>query len=153
MKLTEEEKSFLKERTDKKIAEIESYLDDLISFKPESLEEYKKNKLNKAACERLCEKIAEGLVDLAIFIVRIKEIPYNEEDEKAFGILFKHNLIDKVLCNKLRALKGMRDHIAHKYGEVDDKIVFYSINNEIESDVNEFISAVKTALEEIQDKK
>jgi len=41
----------------------------------------------------------------------------------------------------------MRDHIAHRYGEVDDKIVFDSINNEIKDDVNDFITVAKKIIE------
>lgn len=143
MKLTEQEKSFLKERTEKKIKEIESYLDNLISFKPETFEEYKTNLEKKWACERACERISEGLVDLAIFIIRIKEINYNEEDEKAFGVLLKNKIIDENLCGKLRNLKGMRDYLAHRYGEVNDEIVFDAINNEIENDANNFLNIAK----------
>src|SRR3989338_708128 len=147
MKLREEEKSFLKKRTEKKINEIESYLDNLISFKPEDFEEYKTNLQKKWACERACERLAEGLVDLGIFLIRLKEINYNEEDEKAFVFLLKNKIIDEILCEKLRNLKGMRDHIAHRYGEVDDKIVFDSINNEIKDDVNDFITVAKKIIE------
>src|SRR3989344_8851851 len=102
MKLKEKEKSSLKERTEKKIKEIESYLDNLISFKPTTFEEYKTNLQKRWACERACERIAEGLVDLAIFLIRVKEINYNEEDEKAFGVLLKNEIIDEKLCEKLR---------------------------------------------------
>ncbi|MBI3334058.1 DUF86 domain-containing protein [Candidatus Pacearchaeota archaeon] len=150
MRLTEKEKLSLKERTEKKIKEIESYLDELISFKPENLEEYKKNLEKKWACERACERIAEGLVDLAIFIIRIKEITYNEEDEKSFAVLLKNNIINENLCGKMRNLKGMRDIIAHRYGEIDDELVFRAINGELEKDVNEFLEAVKKVLEEVK---
>lgn len=150
MKLIEEEKYSLKKRTEKKADEILSYIEQLIRFKPETFEEYERNSEKKAACERMCEKISEGLVDLAIFLIRIKEIPYNDEDEKAFGVLLKHKIINESLCGKLRNLKGMRDHLAHRYGEINDKIVFNAIDNEIEKDAGEFIDAVNNALKEIK---
>src|SRR3989344_765154 len=116
MKLIKEEKSFLKKRTENKIGEVETYLSQLNSFMPQTLEEYENNLMKKSACERGCEKIAEALVDLAIFLIRLKEINYNEEDEKAFGVLLKNNLISENLCGRLRNLKGMRDYLAHRYG-------------------------------------
>jgi uncharacterized protein YutE (UPF0331/DUF86 family) len=139
MRLTKEEKSFLRERIEKKIEDIESYLNNLIKFRPEKFEEYEKNEEKRWACERACERIAEGLVDLAMFIVRYKEIDYNEEDEKSFGVLLKDKIIDELMYNKLHELKGMRDHIAHRYGEIDDKLVFDAISNEIENDTNLFL--------------
>src|SRR3989344_8297828 len=148
MKLAEKEKSFLKERTEKKIKERESYLTHLISFKPTTFEEYSADLQKRWACERACERIAEGLVDLAIFLIRVKEINYNEEDEKAFGVLLKNEIIDEKLCEKLRNLKGMRDHIAHRYGEVDDKIVFEAMSNEMEDDANGFLDIAKEIIGE-----
>jgi len=151
MKLTELEKLSLKKRTEKKISDIEYYLDELIRFKPETFEEYSSNMEKRWACERACERIAEGLVDLSIFIIRIKEIHYNEEDEKSFSALLKNNIINTELCGKLRNLKGMRDHIAHRYGEINDKLVFGAINNEIEEDTNAFLKIVKNILGEIKE--
>lgn len=148
MKLTKEEKLFLKKRTEKKIEEVEIYLGELYSFMPETLEDYKRNFIKRAACERGCEKIAEALVDLAILLIRFKEINYNDEDEKAFGVLLKNNLIDEKLYGKLRNLKGMRDHIAHRYGEIDDEIVFSSVKNELERDTIEFLTICKKIIEE-----
>ena len=146
MKLTGEEKFSLKKRTEKKISEIESYLDELIRFRPKTFEDYKINLEKKWACERACERIAEGLVDLAIFLIRIKCINYNEEDEKAFGVLLKNDIINEDLCGKLRSLKGMRDHIAHRYGEIDDEVIFNAINNEIGKDTDEFLKIVRIVL-------
>ena len=143
MRLTKEEKLFLKKRIEKKIEEIETYLEDLYSFVPENIEEYKGDVVKRMACERCCEKIAEALVDLAIFLIRFKEIGYNDEDEKAFGVLLKNNIIDEKLCGKLRNLKVMRYYIAHRYGEINDEIVFNSVKNDLEKDVEDFLAMSK----------
>lgn len=150
MKLTKEEKLSLKKRTEKKISEIENYLNRLNSFKPATFDEYQSNEEKRWACERACERIAEGLVDLAIFLIRIKEINYNDEDEKAFGVLFKNEIIDEKLCGRLRNLKGMRDHIAHKYGEIDNKLVFTAINDDLEKDADEFLDIAKKVISEVK---
>lgn len=150
MKLTKEEKFFLKKRTEKKIEDIESYVDSLNSFRPETFEEYKTNIEKKLACERSCEKIAEALVDLAIFLIRYMEIGYNDEDEKAYGVLLKKKVISESLFGRLHDLKGMRDHIAHRYGEIDDGKVFHAISEEIEKDTYEFLEIVKKNIEEVK---
>jgi len=139
MKLIKEEKQSLKKRIESKIKDIEKYLNSLNSFKPETFEQYEKDEEARWACERACERIAEAIIDLAIFIIRYKEILYTDEDEKAFGVLLKNNIIENNLYSRLHNLKGMRDHIAHRYGEIDNEIVFKAINEEIEKDVNEFL--------------
>lgn len=137
----------MKKRTEKRIEEIEKHMGELISFKPETLEEYESNSMKRAACERCCEKIAEAEVDLAIFIIRYLEIEFTEEDDKAFGILFKNKIINKELYARLDDLKGMRDRIAHQYDKVDNSIVYRAISEEIEMDTTEFLKSVKILLQ------
>ena len=153
MKLTKEEKLSLKKRTEKKIEEIESYINDLLSFKPETLEEYEANSMRRAACERCCEKIAEAVVDLAIFMIRYLEIDFTDEDNKAFGILFKNRIINEELYARLDDLKGMRDRIAHQYDKVDNSVVYHAISEEIERDTTEFLNSVNSFLEKEENKK
>ena len=43
-------------------------------------------------------------------------------------------------------IEGMKNIIAHQYGDIDDKIVFDSIKNKLEKDVNSFIKEVKRCL-------
>ncbi len=54
MRLTKEEKSSLKKRTEEKISEIESFLTSLLEIRPNNLEEYQRNEEKRLACERLC---------------------------------------------------------------------------------------------------
>jgi len=48
----------------------------------------------------------------------------------------------QLLAKKLRDAKGMRNILAHQYGQVDDKIVF-NATKEIETDVNDFIELLR----------
>jgi uncharacterized protein YutE (UPF0331/DUF86 family) len=48
-------------------------------------------------------------------------------------------IISKELSIKLKNAKGMRNIVAHKYGTVDDRIVFEAITEELLKDANEFI--------------
>lgn len=142
------EKSFLKERIDEKIELVEKYLSELLSFKLEELEKYKKDLKIKAACERYIEKIAEGITDLAILLIKYKKFDFTDEDEKSFHLLSKNKIIDDNLANKLSDLRWMRDRLAHRYDTIDDILVFQTINEEIEKDINEFITKIKSFLSE-----
>ena len=39
-------------------------------------------------------------------------------------------------------MKGMRNIIAHRYGDVDDKLMYNTINKEIKNDVKIFLEIV-----------
>ena len=96
----------------------------------------------KAACERYVEKIIEAAVDLSFLIIKQKNFRIPQDDIDAFNILLSERVIDKDLAARLRDAKGMRNIIAHQYGEIDDKIVFYSLKEKLEKDVREFIKKI-----------
>ncbi len=128
-----------------KIEEIESYLAELDEIAPKIFEEYISDLKTKAACERYSEKIIEAVVDLAFLVIKDKGFKLPEEDKEAFDILAEEKLISKALAEKLKDAKGMRNIIAHKYGKIDDKIVFEAITEELERDVKEFIGEIKNS--------
>jgi len=135
----------MKMRINDKISEIEKYLSELQEFIPSNFKRYLRDIKTKAACERYFEMIVEAAVDLAFLIIKDKNLKTPEEDKESFDILAKEKLITEELAAKLKDAKGMRNILAHQYGNVDDKVVFYSITEEIVEDVNKFIDTVKKA--------
>src|SRR3989344_6784801 len=132
-------------RISDKIQEIEIYLSELLDILPENFEEYK-DKKTKAACERYSEKIITAVIDLAFLVIKEKSFKVPEEDKEAFEILATQNVITNQLSEKLKEAKGMRNILAHQYGQIDDKIVFDSIKNELEGDIKEFMNKIKKFL-------
>lgn len=133
----------MEKRIEDKINEIEKYLLELEEMKPTNLEEYKRDIKTKAACERYIEKIIEALVDLSFLIIKDKSLKSPENDTEAFIILSDSNIISNELSDKMQNAKGMRNILAHEYGEVDDEIVFHSLEEEIIKDSRDFIKSIK----------
>lgn len=131
-------------RINDKLEEIEKYLNELEEIKPGSFKEYITDIKTKAACERYFEKITEAVVDLAFLVIKEKHLKTPEEEKQSFEILHEAKIISEELSIKLKNAKGMRNIIAHKYGTVDDKIVFESITEELLRDVSEFVKNIKT---------
>lgn len=130
-------------KLDDKTKEIESYLSDLMEITPDKIKDYKDNKEKKAACERYVEKIVEAMTDMAFLIIKNKKLEIPEDDISAFNILLDNKIVKEELAKKLKEAKGMKNIISHQYGKIDDRIVFNSIKNELEKDVNEFIKEVR----------
>lgn len=126
-----------------KIEQIEKFIEELEPSIPETFEEYEKNFKIKAICERYFEKIVGAVVDLAFLIIKNRKFRIPKEDGQAFIILSENNIIQKELAFRLKDAKGMRNIIAHEYGEIDDELVFNSIKYELINDVNEFIEAIR----------
>ncbi len=129
-----------------KITEIRRFLEELEGIVPEDFNSYRNSIEKKAACERYVEKIVESVTDLAFMVIKDKKLRIPEDDVDAFNILLDSDIIAKELASKLKCAKGMRNIISHQYGAVDDKIVFESIKEELDKDVNEFIKVVKKVL-------
>lgn len=140
----------MKERINDKISEIEEYLSFLLERVPQKIEDYKGNLDIKAICERYIEKIIEGVVDLAFIFFKEeiarnnKKIKMPESDTDIFDILKKSEVISESLCEKLKEAKGMRNWIAHEYGNINDNIIYNSLKKELEKDVNNFIASIKS---------
>lgn len=132
----------MSKRIEDKIKDIKAYLEQLSKIKPNTLKEYKKDFKTKAACERYFEKIAEAVVDLTTLAIKEKGLPAPEEDYEAFKILEKEKIIDFNLAKKLKDMKGMRNIIAHRYGDLDDELMYLAISKEIENDVKLFLKII-----------
>lgn len=133
-------------RINDKINEIEKYLEELSNIVPESFDDYLKDNKSKAACERYAEKIIEAVVDLAFLFIKFKKFKMPEDDEGTFDILKEENIIDTNLSKKLKEAKGMRNILAHEYGEVDNSIVYNAVKDELPNDVEGFIKTIRETL-------
>ena len=126
-----------------KVVEIEGYVDNLKNFLPESFEEYANDEMRKAACERFCEKIVEGVIDLVFIVIKGKGFRFPSSNGDALNVLSENNIISSELSDKLCNAKSMRNWLAHRYGKVNDRLVFYSLKEELINDVEEFLEAVR----------
>lgn len=129
-------------RIKEKIDEMEQFLEELERSIPEDFEEYKTDYKLRAIGERYFEKIIEGVVDLAFFIIKDKNLKQPEEDKQAFDILAKEKIISGSLAEKLKDAKGMRNILAHEYGRINNELVFHSLAEELIPDVQEFIKLI-----------
>ena len=130
-------------KVDEKINEIQKYLDELMEISPNTLEEYESNKIVRAACERYFERVAEAVTDLAFIVITQKKFRIPEDDIDSFKILEENGVIDNELYNRLKDAKGMRNFITHQYGQINDKLVYEAIIEELEKDVKKFIQIVE----------
>jgi uncharacterized protein YutE (UPF0331/DUF86 family) len=136
----------MNKRIKDKAEELENYLSELEEFTPSSFEDYINDAKTKVACERYAEKIIEAIVDLAFLAIKEKKLKMPEDDKQAFSILAGSNIISVELASKLKDAKGMRNILAHEYGEVDNEIIFEAISQELIKDAREFIKEVEKGL-------
>ena len=126
-----------------KISEIETYLRELGSILPSTLQAYTSSLEKRAACERYAEKIIEAATDLAFLIIKTKKLRMPEDDLDGFEILLENHIIDGEMASKLKKAKGMRNILAHQYGKIDDQLIFEALTGELEGDVRSFLEKAR----------
>jgi uncharacterized protein YutE (UPF0331/DUF86 family) len=126
-----------------KIAKIEQFIEELEEIIIADLEDYKSDFKVRGLYERYFEKIIEAIIDLAFMFIKENRFKTPEGDKEALDILEKERVIFPQLSFNLKNAKGMRNVIAHEYGEIDDELVFESVNDELIRDTKEFIHAIK----------
>ncbi len=130
-----------KERILSKIDELDSYLDELIEIVPDTYEEYEISIEKKRSCERILHISIESVIDICMLLVKDLKLGMPVEEEDVFDKLEKKKIFPKKLIKKLREMKGLRNILVHRYGSVDDEIVYDSLSEEL-NDFHEFIDYV-----------
>ena len=130
-------------RKEDKIEEIEIFIQHLESVLPLDFESYKSDFRIKAICERYFEKIVEAVIDLAFIYIKEKELRMPENEEQTFDILKNTGIISEELCFNLKDAKSMRNFIIHRYGKINDNLVFHAVTEQLIPDVTKFLEALK----------
>ncbi len=130
-----------KKRILSKIDELDSYLDELIEIAPDTYDEYEISIEKKRSCERLLHISIESVIDICMLLVKDLKLGMPVEEEDVFDKLEKKKIFSKKLTGKLREMKGLRNILVHRYGSVDNEIVYDSLSRELK-DFHEFIDYI-----------
>ncbi len=115
-----------------KIDEMMTYLEELESIKPREIEEYTSSIKDKRACERLLQMLIETEIDICSMMVFSLKLGLPSDEEDLFSKLESKKVITKEMKNVLSDMKGMRNILVHRYGEVKDEKVFEAVSESLE---------------------
>lgn len=130
-----------------KLAEMDAYLDELEEMLPPE-EEYLQNLPIRRACEKTIELAVETVIDVLAIIVAEEKLGFPAEEESLVVVLQKKGFLSEKLSKKIRQMKGFRNIIVHKYGEVDNEQAYEFLSVHLE-DFNEFERAIKQYLQKL----
>lgn len=127
-----------------KIDKLEGYLDEIEGAMPLTFEEYRKG-YRKRALERLLQVSIETIIDVCNLILKEEKFGVPSDEEDVFSKLSQEEVLNESLADALRKMRGFRNILVHRYGEVDDRKVFEFLENELD-DFSLFISKIKSYL-------
>ncbi|MFP4656586.1 MAG: type VII toxin-antitoxin system HepT family RNase toxin [Candidatus Woesearchaeota archaeon] len=123
-----------------KLEEMENYVHEIKELLP-SREVYSSDLKSKRACEKTIELAIESLIDVASMLISYERLGTPEDEDSIFEILDKKKVITKNLKKRLTTMKGFRNIIVHRYGEIDDDLVYDFLENELK-DFEDFVSQI-----------
>jgi len=126
-----------KERILSKIDELDSYLLELKEIIPDNFDDYMNFKEKRRACERLLQISIETVIDICTLMLKGMKLGVPGEEEDVFDKLEKSKVITKESKEILKGMKGLRNILVHRYGEIDDELVFQNLKNNL-SDFEKF---------------
>lgn len=115
-----------------KLIKMKEYLDQLQKFTPTSYEDYMKDLVSKYAVERLLQLIVDLALDINNIILSSLKKPPAADYFSSFIDLAECRALDEAFAYKIAPSTGLRNRLIHEYEEINDAIVFKSINQTIE---------------------
>ncbi|WP_457559695.1 type VII toxin-antitoxin system HepT family RNase toxin [Candidatus Harpocratesius sp.] len=121
-----------------KIAELEENLSLFSKIIPKTEKDYISSKKDQLALERLFQICIEEIIDISAILIKIFKLGVPSNEENIFDLL--KGKLDNV--EVLKEMKRFRNVIVHKYGKINNHLVFQYANERIKDFYN-FITNVK----------
>ena len=118
-----------KNRILSKLDELNSYLVELEEVMPKNYEEYVNSIEKKRSCERLLHISVECVIDVCSLMVKGLRLGLPSGEEDLFERLERKKIISGRMKEKLKLMRGFRNVLVHRYGEVDDELVFENLKS------------------------
>ena len=120
-----------------KIDELDTYLSELDQVKPKDFEAYASSIEKKRSCERLLQISIECVIEISSLLIKGKSLGLPADEDDIFTKLARKKIYTKGLADTLKQVKAFRNILVHRYGTVDDRLVYQFLTTNI-SDFKEF---------------
>lgn len=114
-----------------KLGELDGYLAELNHILPKSFNEYERSVEKRRACERLLQISIETVIDINNKLVSELKLGIPSTEEDVLTKLRNTKIFSSELLEKLKKMKGLRNILVHRYGEIDDKKIFNLLNKSL----------------------
>ncbi|MBC7095441.1 MAG: DUF86 domain-containing protein [Thermococcus sp.] len=107
--------------------------------------EFLKNKHYIASAKYSLLIAIEACIDIAYHIISKNRMRLPKDYADSFKVLVENNIIDEDLGKRLMLMARFRNRLVHIYWDVDDKMVYHYIKENI-VDIEEFLKKIREIL-------
>ncbi|MGB9977096.1 type VII toxin-antitoxin system HepT family RNase toxin [Thermovenabulum sp.] len=120
-----------KEIISKKINLIKYHLDRIVLKSNISLQEFLNNEdVKDIVCHNLFV-VLQNIIDICNHIISDEGMEEPVYLSDMADILAKEKVIRKELIKPLKKMMGLRNLLAHQYGDIDFKVIYFIVQNEL----------------------
>jgi uncharacterized protein YutE (UPF0331/DUF86 family) len=119
--------SLRKELIKSKISQIFDSLNFIEENLPLDFGEFSKSRLIRSALYKEVEFCIELVLDICSIINSDLKLGMPQSEEDILNNLVKGEVFDSSISDIVRKMKGFRNVLVHKYGEVDDELSYENI--------------------------
>lgn len=130
-----------------KIKEMDESITLIKEHLPDTFEEFSNLGLVKDGIYKRLEFCIESVLDICAVINTDLKLGVPESDENILDNLIRNNIISDELGCALKSMKGLRNILVHRYGRINDEMVF-SIMKENLHDFYRFIEVIENFIEQ-----
>ena len=130
-----------------KIKEMDESITLIKEHLPDTFEEFSNLGLVKDGIYKRLEFCIESVLDICAVINTDLKLGVPESDENILDNLIRNNIISDELGCALKSMKGFRNILVHRYGRINDEMVF-SIMKENLHDFYRFIEVTENFIEQ-----
>lgn len=126
-----------------------TYLEQLEELLPVDEEEYFKDIKTKRACEKTLELAIETVISIINIIVSSQKLIYPESEDSLINALENKKILSGTMAKKIRDMKGFRNILIHKYGELDNRLVYKFLTEDLgdfilfEKEIKKYLKTLK----------
>jgi uncharacterized protein YutE (UPF0331/DUF86 family) len=128
-----------------KIMEIRECVNLVMENLPDSLDEFLQLGLIKDGIYKRMEFAIEDVFDICAILNTDLTLGIPEGDDDILDHLAGAGVITPQILGKIRHMRGFRNIVVHRYGKIDDRLV-YTLLNEHLGDFSEFIEEIEILL-------
>lgn len=126
-----------------KLDQLNQYLSEIREDPPQDMEEYRDQ---RRKFERLLHLSVETVIDISSLVLKREGVGVPSDEESVFDKLIEGGVYSEQLGEVLKDMKGFRNVLVHRYGEVNDEEVFNHLDRL--EDFERFRDVVKEYLSE-----
>ena len=135
-----------KERIMQKITESKERLELIRTHLPEDIEHFLfMSSLERDGIYKNVEFIIQNIIDICAILVKELSLGVPKDDSDILKKLKENKVLKKEIIDKIIEMKGFRNYLVHRYGELNEEIAFNDIKEGMD-DFDQIFEAVESFL-------